>query len=273
MVDAALRAAQRVEVKPLRRSRHATTYFVRLPIGSGAHGNAITQARTDAEPTFARDCKVDPQHRAAQLDLFIKLFNPPKGPSRLLKPGRWIRASKVARITERLRAHAFSTPSLLLLGEESRSRRSMLIARRAEGELLPIAVSRAAADRPARKWELLSALAREVARLHNAGFVHGDLTPYNVLVIEGPPRRFVLLDHDRTSLPVFLRRRRELRNLVQLGCREFDFLSKADRLRFFYAYAEARGLRAFDSALRRANAMLSARRRRDLRKVAAHGGG
>lgn len=258
LVEVALRAAQGMATQLTRRSRHATTYFERI---SGAPALKPFSARGD-------DGRMSAQAGGAQLDLFVKLFNPRTGLARLFRAKRQMRAFRVVQITDQLRARAFSTPSLLLLAQEPGSRRSLLIATRAEGELLPTAMSKAAVDSPARKWALLRALGGEVARLHCAGFVHGDLTPYNVLVVGDAPGRFVLLDHDRTFLPRFWRRRRQLRNLVQLGCPQFGFLSRTDRLRFFRAYAKARGVRADPLMLRRVNAMLTARRRRDLRRLA-----
>lgn len=290
LIDVALRAAQGEAMQLARRSRHATTYLVRIA-AEPAHADqtsTITAPLSKPKPADARDrdsagasvkrdlnageaagTNQSSRHFAgAELELFVKLFNPRKGVARLLGAGRRTSALRVASITEQLRARAFATPSLLLAAEESRSQRSLLVARRAEGELLPFALSKARVLGLTRKWALLSALGIEIARLHQAGFVHGDLTPYNILVVGSGPFRFVLLDHDRTFLPLFWRRRRQLRNLVQLGCRQFDFLSKTDQLRFFRAYAKACGMRAQRLILRRVNAMLSARRQRDLRRLA-----
>ena len=68
-----------------------------------------------------------------------------------------------------------------------------------------------------RKRAVLHALGAEIARLHRCGFVHGDLTPFNILFVRAEPPRFVLIDHERTHKAGPLApRRRMLRNLVQL---------------------------------------------------------
>jgi len=114
---------------------------------------------------------------------------------------------------------------------------------------------------PARKRAMLRALRGEVARLHRAGFVHGDLTPYNLFVVQSEPPRFIFLDHDRTR-PGFPagRRYRQLRNLVQLGRFDLSGLSNADRLRFFRAYAAGLGFTRWRPMARRVARMLARRR-------------
>jgi hypothetical protein len=297
LINVALRAARGTTLQLTRRSRHATTYLARIAAqpasladaalgteaerGLDACGSVNSEwggTRADLAPISksalsslndAGDSNDLITRDSDTLDLFIKLFNPLQGLTGLLRIWRRMPALRVVRITGQLRARAFLTPRLLLLADEPRSGRSLLIAARAQGELLPSAISRAAAESPARKWALLRSLGHEIARLHRAGFVHGDLTPYNVLVIDEAAGRFVLLDHDRTCLPLLLRRRRQLRNLVQLGRPQFNFLSKTDRLRFYAAYAKARGVEKDSRMLRRVNAMLNARRRRDLRRAAS----
>jgi len=94
------------------------------------------------------------------------------------------------------------------------------------------------------KHRFLSMLGRHVARLHEAGFCHGDLVPTNVRVRGGSAEpEIVLLDNDRTcigSRPVGLREAR--RNLVQLNRFVVKGLTAADRWRVFYAYCASRHL-------------------------------
>ena len=90
------------------------------------------------------------------------------------------------------------------------------------------------------KRALLRALGGEIARLHRAGFIHGDLTPHNIFVGGGVRPRFIFIDHDRTRRAAALgRRRRQLRNLVQLGRFDLEGVTRTDRLRVFRAWADA----------------------------------
>jgi hypothetical protein len=86
-----------------------------------------------------------------------------------------------------------------------------------------------------RKRDLLRRLGIEVARLHAAGFVHGDLVPPNLRWRDGT---FVFLDNDRTRRGWLGARR----NLVQLGRFVVPGVTASDRARVLHAYARARGL-------------------------------
>jgi hypothetical protein len=130
----------------------------------------------------------------------------------------------------------FVAPEVALVGWDTGE--GVLITRDAGGvALLEALAERSGLD----KRRLLASLGAEVARLHRAGFVPGDLVPSNVLV---RGEDLVLLDHDRT------RRSRTLvwwhgrRNLVQLGRFVVPGLTLTDRARVVAAYAAARGWRA-----------------------------
>lgn len=92
------------------------------------------------------------------------------------------------------------------------------------------------------KRALVAALGRNVASLHDRGYVHGDLVTTNVLVDPTDPTALAFIDNDRTvrAGPVW-RMRRQMRNLIQLNRHEFSTVTNADRLRFYETYAEARG--------------------------------
>jgi aminoglycoside phosphotransferase (APT) family kinase protein len=92
---------------------------------------------------------------------------------------------------------------------------------------------------PAERRALLRRLGAEVARLHEAGFVHGDLVPSNVLARDDG---FVLLDHDRTRRGRLLVWWGARRNLVQLGRFVVPGVGVSDRWRVLAAYADRRGL-------------------------------
>jgi tRNA A-37 threonylcarbamoyl transferase component Bud32 len=100
---------------------------------------------------------------------------------------------------------------------------------------------------------LLGALAREVARLHAAGLVHGDMRHGNILCVCDATRGagegavcFHWLDNERTR--ACARRHERARNLVQLNMLAPGVVSRTDRLRFWQAYVAARGLAEKDAA-------------------------
>ncbi|MCW5892599.1 MAG: hypothetical protein KIT14_18955 [bacterium] len=147
-----------------------------------------------------------------------------------------------------LAAAGFAAPEPLLLG--TRARAGLLVTADVGGEELLAAVVRPGAR--GAKRALLAHLGREVARLHRAGFVHGDLVPPNLRVRGG---QLVFLDNDRTRrLPFAFGARR---NLVQLGRFVVPGLSLTDRVRVLAAYAAVRG---FGGARRRRLARWVARK-------------
>jgi Lipopolysaccharide kinase (Kdo/WaaP) family len=214
------------------RSRHAVTYLTRIGEETG-----------DA------------------LEVYVKTYEAPRGTAALKRMVRGGRAEHVLRVTAALHQAGFSTPPLLLSGVHDASGRTMLSSARADGSSLIDLI--ADGSSPEHKRALLRALGSEVARLHRAGFVHGDLTPHNIFVVHSEPARFIFLDHDRTrtAFPAG-RRYRQLRNLVQLGRFDLPGLSNADRLRVLRAYAGP-GRAHWRSLARRVARMLARRRRRD----------
>ena len=163
--------------------------------------------------------------------LFVKLYPAPAG---------W-RAGQAFRATRMLAAAGFGVPETLLVAR--RGAAGLLVTRDAGGEDLAHAVGRlgSTGDREGRreKRRLLRLLGAEVARLHRAGFVHGDLVPPNVRVSDG---RLVFLDNDRTQRSRFLVALGARRNLVQLGRFVVPGLTLTDRARVLDAYAAGRAL-------------------------------
>src|SRR5437016_2658267 len=163
--------------------------------------------------------------------LFVKLYPAPAG---------W-RAGQAFRATRMLAAAGFGVPEALLVAR--RGAAGLLVTRDTGGEDLAHAVGRlgSAGDREGRrvKRRLLRLLGAEVARLHSAGFVHGDLVPPNVRVSDG---RLVFLDNDRTRRSRFLVALSARRNLVQLGRFVVPGLTLTDRARVLDAYAAGREL-------------------------------
>ncbi|MCC6763544.1 MAG: hypothetical protein IT293_02680 [Deltaproteobacteria bacterium] len=166
----------------------------------------------------------------------------------------WFRPSKAANVraaSAALAAAGFLAPAVLAVGEERRGpfgwSRSVVVTAGLAGEPIAarLAALAAAGDATTRhaKRGLLGAIGREVARLHAAGFVAGDLVPANLWVaLANAELRLAFLDHDRTRAgraPAPWRRAR--RNLVQLNRVVLAGITATDRLRVYRAYATTRG--------------------------------
>ena len=235
LVEQTLAAACGRLGRPFRRSRHALTWWVR----NG--GNA-----------------------AGVGDRFIKVLDAPRGLRKLKHLLSQPPEEYVAGIVDELVAADINAAPVLIYGHEAATGRGMIVTARAPGVALPRALRMTGTEGLPHKRALLRALGEEIARLHRAGFVHGDLTPYNVIVELGEPPRFVFIDHERTCrAPIVGRMRRRLRNLVQLGRLELPGLTRADRVRVLRAYAGAVVVRSPRRLMRRAASMLTRRLERD----------
>ena len=210
----------------IRRSRHAETWFQRFG-NIGSPGG------------------------------YFKVLDPIRGLNRI----RWIfkrrRAAHVASISEHLRADAVRVPEILLLGVERRGGREIIVTARIDGFSLVHHFKRATL---ASRRVVLRALGAEVARLHRAGYIHGDLTPYNIFVARLEPLQFVFIDHERTRRTILSRfERPRMRNLVQLGHFELAGVTNTDRMRVWCGYAAAFSAQPRRAERRRVAAMLAAR--------------
>ena len=90
------------------------------------------------------------------------------------------------------------------------------------------------------KRAALRALARQIRRFHDLGFVHGDLLASNLFVCRDVARnfQFVFMDNDRTRrYPKWLPQTLWKRNLVQLNRLPLRSISLQDRIRFFQEYS------------------------------------
>jgi hypothetical protein len=228
LIDSAFAAIDGTMATRLRRSRHAETWVEHL-------GHA-------------------PGH-----NLYFKVLDAPRGLNRAGRMFGRKRAGHVASISEHLRADAFGVPEIVLLGAEQRGGREIVVTARVHGLNVPRHL-RSKRATLASKRAVLHALGAEVARLHAAGYLHGDLTPFNVFVTGVEPPRFVFIDHERTRRTMLSRLRRpRMRNLVQLGHLEVTGVSNTDRMRVWCGYAGALSLRRRRAARRRLVAMLRAR--------------
>jgi len=232
LIERALKIAAGSGGEPIRRSRHASTYPVRL-------GTPLDGAT----------------------EVFVKLLDAPRGLKAVRRLVLRSRAERMQATLDALVAAGFAVAPILMLGDEHGSGRTMMVTARVAGDSLPNFLLRTAGA-PGRRREVLRALGAEVARLHRAGFIHGDLTPYNIFVASGAPARFSLIDHERTAMPRVIWERRRLRNLVQLCRFELAGMSRTDRIRIVDAYGHAVGGTSH-RLIRRVAAMLRARRLRD----------
>jgi len=202
-------------------------------------------------------------------ELFVKITRPRHGLKRLRRSIRGGAAEHVVAIAAALQRDGFRAPAPILWGAELRGGREIIVTARARGILMPRSLREAGRDLR-RKRALLHALGAEIARLHLCGYLHGDLTPFNILSSRDEPDRFILLDHERTRrtwLSRFTRPR--LRNLVQLGHFSLPGLTRTDRMRVWCAYAEVyQGTERRRSEVRRLGRMIQRRLAKDLRKTA-----
>jgi hypothetical protein len=181
--------------------------------------------------------------------LFIKIFFPRSAPGSFKDCFRRSKAVRALLLSESLARYGFHVPVAAGAGEEryaANLRRSFLVTLPVIGCPLPHFLHDRLADRLRdaslrRKRETVARLAREVRKLHDLGFVHGDLVPGNIFIVfdaQGT-ERFCFMDNDRTRrYPLWLRPRLRLwqRNLVQLNRFPLAGISLQDRMRFFHAY-------------------------------------
>jgi hypothetical protein len=200
---------------------------------------------------------------AVKLGVFVRLMEGPHGIMRLKRIVKGSRGAHIERITQALNDSGFSAPRVLLHGA-NRKRAELLITQQADGDGPLRTLARLANGPLAQKWAVLRGFGRELARFHRCGFVHGDLTPFNIFFIHSEPIRFALIDNERTLRVTVLRGRRpQLRNLVQLGHFALPHLSRTDRLRVLGGYSEMLSPPARRALTRRVVAMLDRRIKRD----------
>jgi len=232
LIDSAFGAIDGTLKKRIRRSRHAETWAQHL--GSGGGPDVYFKV-------------IDAARRAHAMKLFFK----------------GSRAAHVARISERLRADGIGVPEILLLGAEQRGGREIVVTARVEGRNVPRYL-RSQHEPLTAKRAILRALGAEIARLHRAGYLHGDLTPYNIFVTGVNPPQFVFIDHDRTRRTILSRfERPRMRNLVQLGHLALQTITNTDRMRVWCGYSATMPTRRRRAARRRVVEMLQTRIARD----------
>jgi hypothetical protein len=240
LTKGAIAAAAGERNLPTRRSRHAATYQV----------------------------SVAEQPGRPRLETFVKVYDSPHGFGALKRRLRGSSAAHATAISRALAAQGFGVAAVILCGEEHRHGRAMLVTERAAGVSLAAFLG---APHPAQlKRRILCALGAEVARLHRAGYVHGDLTPHNIFVANYETAGLIFIDHDRTRQAFVIgRRRRQLRNLVQLLRFDLPRLTRTDRMRIFRAWAAALELQRSNRLMHRVFNMLKLRLAKDRGKARA----
>jgi hypothetical protein len=190
-------------------------------------------------------------------EAYLKVLDPIRGLNRIKRVLRRRRTAHVASISEHLRAAGVGVPEILLLGIERGGGREIIATARVQGSDLARHLKQA---KVVPKRLVLRALGAEIARLHRAGYLHGDLTPHNILVTGLEPPQFVFIDNERTRRTMLSRfERPRLRNLVQLGNVEIAGVTNTDRMRVWSGYSAAFPARRRRTGRRRLAAMLRAR--------------
>jgi hypothetical protein len=204
--------------------------------------------------------RLEPRVGNTAAPLFLKLFHAPSGFDAAKDYCRSSKAFRFLRQSVALAAAGFSVPTTLAAGEERRGHRLMrafVVTRAVAGEAAPLYLRhRYGEGSPglplAEKRLALATLGRRIRRLHDAGFVHGDLVPSNIFIARAPGGGwdFYLMDNDRTRrYPPWWARSLGKRNLVQLNRFPLPGISLQDRMRFFRGYTGGKRWRGAERKL------------------------
>jgi len=222
-----------------RRSRHATTWKVSI---------------------------ASPQRERTHI--FVKQLDPASGfAARAKAKSRARRSEHVLRISEDLRRHGLGVPRVCLIGENRDTGHEVIVMSEAPGYMLTRWMNPLHRTDLTLRRRILHKLGNEIAGLHLTGYIHGDLTPYNIFATDGEVA-ISFIDHEgtqkisRVSINVA---RNRMRNLVQLGHFDIPGVSRTDKLRVFTSYSAAAGLSrpSRRQSLSRLLKMIERRRNRD----------
>ena len=179
----------------------------------------------------------------------------------------------------RLAAAGIPVPAPVAFGQEMRGwfeRRSFLLLEAVAGTSLeswmPENWQRCAARETARRQhDFVRRLARHVAALHAAGFVHRDLYASHIFVRHD--EGFTFIDLQRVFRPRWRRTRWVIKDLAALSFSTAAFAAPTDRLRFWREYVRAvRRERWFRALPARIEAKAQRIRQHDARRLARHQG-
>ncbi len=240
MLDAVVAALEGKRGAPFRRSRRATTWKITV---AGVTGTSV--------------------------NLFVKELDRAEGVRARWKGAlRAKRCEHVLQISAQLRRDNFQVARILVIGEKPGSGQEVIVMNQVAGFMLPRWMNPRYGASMNNRRAILRMLGREIARLHGKGYIHGDLTPYNIFASVEDSVSIAFIDHERTwrtSRATINLARERRRNLVQLGHFDIPGVTRADRLRVFDSYAQAAGLspRARSRSMRRLARMIQRRRLRD----------
>jgi serine/threonine protein kinase len=183
-------------------------------------------------------------------DAFLKTYTP---------MGSWTDLKDVFRVSKAIRhwqqslalaRHGFLTPLVIGAGEERSFRRiekAFVLTKLVPATNLSVYVRGLDQEDRARfstleKRDYIRKLGDQIGRIHELGFVHGDMILSNILIrVHDGEVFYYYIDHDRTRrYPRWLPQTLWKRNLVQLNRLVLPGITLTDRMRFFHAYAAAR---------------------------------
>jgi hypothetical protein len=214
--------------------------------------------------------------------LYLKVFCLPPG---VVALKNLLRKSKAARFLQQglaLHQAGFHAPVPIAIGETrawSLSQRAFVLTAQVGGQSLVSYLHDCWSGRKprpalAKKRDALRDLAKVIRKFHDCGFVHGDLVPSNLFILDrqGGGNEFYFMDNDRTRryarwLPQSLWKR----NLVQLNRFPLPGISLQDRVRFFLAYRGRRVCDRRDRNLLRWLELKTRKRRRECDRVDGSG--
>ncbi|MBI2987262.1 MAG: hypothetical protein HYY45_10900 [Deltaproteobacteria bacterium] len=172
---------------------------------------------------------------------------------------RYSKAFRALKQGVALTEQGFHVPLAVAAGEErdlGLLKKAFLLTARVEGSPLPLFlrdrfVGPLGVAALREKRDYLKRLALEIRHLHQAGFVHGDLVPSNILFRkEERGVTIFYMDNDRTRrYPLWLPQNLWKRNLVQLNRFVLPGISLQDRMRFLKSYLGGKTLGGKDRRL------------------------
>jgi serine/threonine protein kinase len=213
--------------------------------------------------------------------LFLKIFHGSSGMSTLKDIFRDSKALRSMRQAAALARFNFNVPITVAAGEKREHgllRKAFVLTLEVKGQSLPAFLRQHGSGVESmpfcEKRNGLKQLALEVRRLHQLGFVHGDLVPTNIFVSRsaGKERRLFFMDNDRTQrYPKWIPHVLWRRNLVQLNRIPLPGITLQDRVWFLSHYL---GLKEWGNKERRLLSWLERKtrqRRRECDSVDANG--
>lgn len=184
----------------------------------------------------------------------------------LVRPSR---SRRVLWTCLRMEHAGLSVPRVVLAARRRRGWgvEDLLVSEAVEGQSLQAMILRAESWSQKSAW--IAKAGEATAKLHGAGFLHGDLLPGNLIVT--PAGRIVFCDNDRTLwfsrlLPLFLKRR----NLAQMAFRLVAMEGEQGGRAYLEAYFDAAGLRS--SARRRTEKWVMGKAKMRLQRLIAEKG-